>query len=221
MATKSNEVLKSSRVEVLRSFLFLARDNLYRFIYQMIQMKNLIKGVVYIAFVLLAYLAGSVWLDLKYGKIRNYYIVFGVLLAILLRGLAFQLTSCISIIFGSFILFILLYPFFKIGTIGAGDIKLLMVCFWFFNVKTGLWITVIAFVIGGILSLIKMIYYHELLDRMQYLWSYICDVVGTKSIRLYENHCLTQKEENSGIQTHQIHFSIAIALSAFVCLIIL
>lgn len=210
MATKSDEIYKSLHTNDICVFLYFLQERLVS-----IWLSELFKEeVIFIAFVLLAYLAGAVWLDLKYGKIHNYYIVFGILLAVLLRGLAFQLTSCISIIFGSLILFILLYPLFKLGTIGAGDIKLLIACVWYFNAKTGFLIAIGAFVVGAILSLIKMVRYHEFTNRMNYLWKYICEVVETKTIKLYESNDSETTAQDYNMQVHKIHFSIAIAISA-------
>ena len=68
---------------------------------------------------------------------------------------------------------LLLYPFFKIGGIGAGDIKLLSVTGFYLPFHRTLSCLFLAFSIGAILSLIKMTYHKNFKERMFYLITYL------------------------------------------------
>ncbi len=77
------------------------------------------------------------------------------------------------------------YLFFRIGTIGAGDVKLLGACACFFP---GGWILPFLFVsmlVSAIFSLIKLCRQQNMKKRLLYLAEYVTEVVQTGKLRLY------------------------------------
>ena len=88
-----------------------------------------------------------IWTDYKSNKIKNVLvlilIVSYILLTYFLRGSPIGLVN----ILGLFIPFILLFPFFAMNYIGAGDIKLLMAIGFFLTSKYIIQLMLLTFLI--------------------------------------------------------------------------
>lgn len=84
-----------------------------------------------------------------------------------------------------FLAFLLMFPLFKIGALGAGDIKVLMMTGSFLAVKDFLAVLAAAFVVGAAFSLAKLLAEHNGKERMLYLRSYMSDVIRNGRWRLY------------------------------------
>lgn len=80
---------------------------------------------------------------------------------------------------------LLLYPLFKIGVLGAGDIKLYGVCAGYFPWNRFLYFFFLSMLIAAIFSLIKLLKESNVLERVSYLCQYIGDVVKTGAFGLY------------------------------------
>ncbi len=80
---------------------------------------------------------------------------------------------------------LILYPFFKIGAIGAGDVKLLGVtagCLPFEKIMIFLFVSLL---IAAVISLVKMWKRKFFIERMRYLIGYVADVLKSGSWALY------------------------------------
>ncbi len=78
-----------------------------------------------------------------------------------------------------------LYPFFRIGTVGAGDVKLLGVCAGYFPEERVLVFLFFSLLLSAAFSLIKLCRERNARERFAYLGSYLADVVRTGNLRLY------------------------------------
>lgn len=141
--------------------------------------------------------------DLKTDHIPNGFLVAGMVTGLAVsRFLGPGLShSAVSMLLA----FLLMYPLFKIGTMGAGDIKTLIMAGSFMTAKDFLTILAAAFVIGAVLSLVKLLTEHNGRERMAYLLSYVSDVAASRRWKLYG--------ENADIQETG-HRSAAIADSS-------
>lgn len=107
--------------------------------------------------VLYGILSIAVLADLATKRIPNALILFG-----LLAGFVFQymdkgppgLASCIM---HSLLAFALYYLFYKVGALGAGDVKLILVITSFLGVKMSTKILVVSLLFGGAYGCIKML----------------------------------------------------------------
>lgn len=79
----------------------------------------------------------------------------------------------------------LLYPFFMIGTVGAGDVKLLGICAGYFPRNKILYFLFFSMLIAAIFSLIKLWKMKNAKERFLYLGEYLMEVAQTKRWRLY------------------------------------
>ncbi len=87
-----------------------------------------------------------------------------------------------------------LYPLFKIGAFGAGDVKLYGACAGYFPSTKIFWFLFISLLVAAIFSLIKLIKERNVWERLGYFCEYILTVVQNGRWHLYmENERDTHK----------------------------
>lgn len=94
------------------------------------------------------------------------------------RGLLWYPLECAGMI-------LLLYPFFKIGVLGAGDVKLYGICAGFLPGDKFLFFLFLSLLIAAIISIIKMIKECNAVERISYLCEYVLEVVRSGNLRMY------------------------------------
>lgn len=146
--------------------------------------------------------------DLKTDRIPNGFVVFGIIIGVSgsLRNSSGIGQTAVSM----FLAFLLLYPLFKIGALGAGDVKVFMMIGSFMEVRALLAVLAAAFVIGALCSLIKLLAEHNGRERMHYFLSYISDVVRTRQWKIYGEHMAQDYEQ---YRKNKIHFTIPVLFS--------
>lgn len=95
-----------------------------------------------------------------------------------LRGLGDYLFICLFT-------FIIFYPLFRIGTIGAGDVKLLSVSCGYLSGREVIWFLFYSLLIAAVFSIIKLFRERNGKERFGYFCSYIAEVVKTGHWYLY------------------------------------
>lgn len=83
------------------------------------------------------------------------------------------------------IVFLLLYPLFKPGLLGAGDVKLFTAAAGWFLVKEAVMLMGISFCLAAAAALAKMLYYRNVMGRIGYLVRYVQDMLLHREERLY------------------------------------
>lgn len=86
-----------------------------------------------------------------------------------------------------------LFPFFRIGTIGAGDVKLLGLCAGFFSDIKILYFLFFSMLTAAAFSIIKMSKEQNFKERFSYFGSYLCDIVQTGNWKLYVEDLKSKK----------------------------
>lgn len=167
-------------------------------------------GLTYYQILLILLLIAAVIMDLKHDRIPNAIIVIGAAIGLFSRigengwqgicsaGIAILLSFCI------------LYPVYKIGGLGAGDVKLLLMTGCFVTVDRQLHIIAFSFIIGAVLSVAKMISEDNFKERLQYLFSYLADVLRTGQWKLYGENL---KLDSVKYKSNKIHFALPICFS--------
>lgn len=79
----------------------------------------------------------------------------------------------------------LMYPFFRIGGLGAGDVKLFGVTAGYLPFEKVLTFLFFSLLVTAIISLFKMWKEDNFGERMRYLSEYLADVAGNGGWRLY------------------------------------
>lgn len=107
------------------------------------------------------------------------------------RGAGVYLFAAAAVLF-------VLYPFFRLGGLGAGDVKLLSVCAGYFPVNKVLYFLFFSLLVSTAFSAIKICRERNARDRVMYFCEYIADVAKSGRWYLY----IPQKGERkfSGIR---------------------
>ena len=160
----------------------------------------IVKFIVLVILLLLATVS-----DFKTYHIPNKLILSGLVLSFyfqFLRGSFLSVLNCLGILFLVCIVFL---PIYYIRAIGAGDIKLFAMISCFLGMKQGMQVIVVAFIIGGVFSIIKLFRHNIFRVQLQALAEYITRSFYLKKIVPYSSISIKKK--------NVIHFSFPILLS--------
>ena len=123
--------------------------------------------------------------DYREGKIRNWLICAGLLWGLCHQCVLNGYVGLSNFAGGMLGIFLITYPLFKLGMIGAGDVKFFAVCAGSLGIKRGMIFLGCTFLAAAIISLIKMLYHRNFLQRFRYFFSYVEQSVITKQLLLY------------------------------------
>lgn len=165
-------------------------------------------GLNYYQSLLLLMLLLAALADLRTDRIPNGFIVLGMIIG--LSGSLWADKDLWKSIGSMLLAFLLLYPIYKIGAMGAGDVKLFIMIGGFYGVKEFMVVLAGAFVIGAVFSLFKLFTEHNGKERMQYFCSYMSEVMQTRKWKLYGENLLQDYEM---YRRNKIHFAVPILFS--------
>ena len=166
-------------------------------------------GLSYWQSILLLLLLLSALADLKTDRIPNGFIFLGVVIGV--TGSLLSGRSFLELLASVLPTFFLMYPLFKIGVLGAGDVKLFVLIASFLPVRESMSILMGAFVIGAVFSLGKLITERNGRERFQYFFSYLWDVRRTGHWEIYGEDL---KQDYHTYCKNKIHFTVPILFSA-------
>lgn len=147
--------------------------------------------------------------DLKTDRIPNGFIVLGTMVGL-----------CISLYTGRVLwgilgtvslAFLLLYPLYKIGALGAGDVKLFLMIGSLCRAGELLTTLAGAFVIGAVFSLAKLLTEHNGRERLCYFFSYLSDVMRSGHWIIYGEDLV---QDYNAYRRNKIHFTVPVLFSA-------
>lgn len=123
--------------------------------------------------------------DYRSGRIPNI-----LTLAVFLYGLGYRYwdaggRGAGSFLGGSFLVLLILYPLFKIGTVGAGDVKLCAATAGYLSGQTVVWFLLFSLLTAAGISLIKILREQCGRERFGYFCAYLAEVCRTGRWRLY------------------------------------
>lgn len=150
----------------------------------------------------------SAFSDLKTDRIPNGFIFLGILSGIFCSILFGRNLSAVPA--SVLLAFLLLYPLFQIGAMGAGDVKLFMMIGCFYGARNLAYIMAGAFVIGAVFSLGKLITEKNGRESFLYFFSYLHEVIRSRRIKRYG------EERNGNYHTYcknKIHFAVPVLFS--------
>lgn len=116
--------------------------------------------------------------DLTSYRIPNLLVGVGIVIGLF--------TSDLKNIMNAALIFIILYPFFLIKGLGAGDIKIMMMVGCFMEWKKFIMCISVSMCIAAFISIIKIIFNKECRKRMIYLARYFRKIAYTGTIDDYE-----------------------------------
>lgn len=127
----------------------------------------------------------AVYTDLRFYKIPNLCILAGMAAGLFMTcvsysaGRVFEACAAMAVIFMAF------YPFYLMGGLGAGDIKLLMMTGCFLRRERLIQYLLITFAAAAVISGIKMLLWKESRRRLFYLGGYLKKAALTGSMDNY------------------------------------
>ena len=127
-------------------------------------------------------LAVACYFDYRKAKIPNWLILVGLVSAVGITvweadpGRPFYITLLWPVV-RTAITTVILYPFFKIGVLGAGDVKLVAVCAAFLKTGDCVPVFVTGLIVAAIAGFCKLLFLGNTRERIYYLFSYGMDVV--------------------------------------------
>lgn len=130
-------------------------------------------------------LAAACWCDYRKKKIPNYLIVAMILAGVPWRFLEEGPWAAAQFVFQAILIGGLLYPLFKIGVLGAGDVKLFGVAAGYLPFNKIFLFLFVSLLIAAIISLVKLCHNNYFGERLHYLAEYFADVLISGSWRLY------------------------------------
>ena len=150
---------------------------------------------------ILAVLFVTVLVDVWKHKIPNVFLILLILIQVLSESISASHYLTVGFIF------FILYFFFSIGAIGAGDVKLITVM----NLSVGdpAGFTCIVFVIGAFISLIRMLAGKNLYVRLGHLKGYIDRSLSEGRVLPYSNGTESLEEKKK----YSVHLSIPVFLA--------
>lgn len=95
-----------------------------------------------------------------------------------LKGLGVYLLAAVSVL-------LLLYPLFRIGGLGAGDVKLMSACAGYFAAQRIFYFLFFSMLVSAIFSLIRLCRERDVRDRVLYFCSYCAAVARSGKWSLY------------------------------------
>lgn len=150
------------------------------------------KGVVTFGF--LIFLGAACILDYRFDKIHNGLIAAGLLWSCIMQLYGNGLSGLGSWVTGALIVFLCTYPFFKIGVLGAGDVKLFAVSAGYLGIKSGMVFLGCTFLVAAVFAVFKMLYQRNFFQRFRYFFHYVKQICHTTQITLYEPDEVSRKK---------------------------
>lgn len=151
----------------------------------------------------------AVCMDLRFYKIPNLCILTGIVSGLIMTFMSYSVVGILEACVMMGVIFMVFYPFYLLGGLGAGDIKLLMMTACFIQKERLIKYLFITFALAAAFSIFKMLLFAESRERLLYLGRYLKKAALTGSI---ENYAVDKKNEKCVIR---------LSIPAFMSLIIM
>lgn len=162
---------------------------------------------------LLVILFGAAALDLYKGKISNYLIVAGILAGLVRLWYLEGIREIFLHIPGMMLPVLLLFPLYRIGTVGAGDLKLFSLISCYFSCIETVYCIFVSFLIGAVFSVFLLLWRKNFASRMAHLLFYLKQCISTGHIQFYYLDSQGRELSQEIQQSSKLHFAIPIFFS--------
>ncbi|MBD5544121.1 MAG: hypothetical protein HDR01_07775 [Lachnospiraceae bacterium] len=159
----------------------------------------------HIYYFICCFLLAAMILDIYCYQIKNWVILSGFLGGIGILYYENDMGMLKQGFFNMLLLLLCFLPLFALQVIGAADVKLFLLLGLLLDIRSAVYCIFISFLIGAFYSLMQMLYYKNLFQRLSYFYQYIKDVLKANQIQPYHK----QQPDKKAV----IHFTIPIFLS--------
>lgn len=150
-----------------------------------------------------------IFMDLRFYKIPNLCIAAGMASGLIGTYADCSVAGLAGVAAGMFVVFMAFYPFYLLGGIGAGDVKLFMMMCCHLQGERLMRYLLVTMILAAVLAAVKMAWYAESRQRLCYLGRYLRKAVLTGCIDEY----MIDKEEKKCV--------IRLSIPAFASLLLL
>lgn len=127
----------------------------------------------------------AVFMDLWFYRIPNLCILVGIVSGLIMTCMSYSVITMLEECAALIIIFMVFYPFYLIGGLGAGDVKLLMMTGCFIRDERLIQYLFFTFLTAAVIAGIKMLLFYESRQRLFYLGRYLKKVMLTGRIDAY------------------------------------
>ena len=130
-------------------------------------------------------LSAACYCDYRKKRIPNYLIIAIILVSVIWRFLTEGPSGAAACVLQAVFIGAMLYPLFKIGALGAGDVKLFGATAGYLPFEKIFMFLFVSLLISAIISLVKLWKCDHFIERLQYFAEYLADIFKSGSFRLY------------------------------------
>ena len=150
--------------------------------------------------------------DLLTSKIPNELFAFGFITSQIWCLYTGSVYSALEALASGMLVALILFPMFAIGSLGAGDIKIIMLLPAYTNLKNVFYIVFLSFLIAAVYGVIKLWHSKNLTKSIRHFFHYIELIKQNSEIARYEEF---EIGESIILAENKIHMMVPISLSAF------
>lgn len=136
--------------------------------------------------ILIGVFSVAIFTDWRCYRIPNLCICIGAIAGLIMTYVSHSLTGILSALASMLIVFMAFYPFYLLGGIGAGDVKLFMMVGCYMQQEALFRYLFVTMALAAVWSVVKMLVYAESRERIFYLGRYIRKAVLTGAIDEYQ-----------------------------------
>lgn len=150
-----------------------------------------------------------IFMDWRFYRIPNACIVIGIMAGLILRSVTYPVIELIELLGTVVVVFLFLYPFYLLGALGAGDVKLFIMVACYIKGEQLMRYLLVTMLLAAVISILKMVLYEESRARLFYLGKYVRKVIMTGAMDEYQ---VDKKQRNCIIR---------LSIPAFISLLLL
>ena len=135
--------------------------------------------------ILIGVFCAAVFMDLRFYKIPNLCVLAGMISGLIMTCVSYSVIGMLAACAAMAAVFAAFYPFYLMGGLGAGDVKLLMMTGCFMNGEQLIQYLIVTFGIAAVISVVKMALFRESRERIVYFGGYLKKAVYTGCVDSY------------------------------------
>lgn len=151
----------------------------------------------YYILLLCIFLCIACYFDYRFCRIPNWLVLLILMLGVARSAVTSGASATIQYVAVGLLILMVLFPLFRIGTIGGGDVKLYGVCCGFFPKEKILTFLFFSLLFAVIFSLIRFVRRRDLKERLSYLTSYVLGVADSGEWKFYWSDL--QEKKKAGV----------------------
>lgn len=136
--------------------------------------------------ILIGVFSVAVFADWCYYRIPNVCIAIGTAAGFCMTYMSYSTAGIFQAVTNMFCVFMIFYPFYLLGGIGAGDVKLFMMMCCYARGEKLMYYLIVTMFLAAVISVLKMFLFAESRERLFYLGRYLRKAALTGAVDTYQ-----------------------------------